>query len=418
MKKTDLVFKVLKTLTIVVILGAFSGSVASSTGHHSVDNKYPNGPIVQNESTNTSQVEVFIAPKGDFDQINSIKSINRGRENGRITKSKGIAKGDVLILKFYDPGLSNKTNTVSDEDSLENASLYAVEVNPGPSLPKKKMWMNSSSSKIIKNHAVDSFFIVYNTSNPNLTWIGEGREYKSIRPEIENNDIFIPRLFIDGENEINPDYSGIAPKGENLTGKFTFWDRRAQLEIQNNSNTYPLQISSNPIISGETPLAPGTRIKIQIDATNTVYKNISKNVTVFRDHDVESRQNNSLFAFAAKFNLSKMAGGTNLTIRTIDDGEVLGELTSVIKHEDKTTRSTPETDQGVTEATTINDAKTTTSVDNNQSTKSDRRTETTRQPRDQTPTISPSSTPEIGPGFGPLVVVVALLILLLLIKNS
>lgn len=416
MNKMDLTLKILKLFAIVCVVGMVSGSVAASTGQTNSDNEYPVEPVVQDTSENTTEVSILIAPKEDFDRISSTDSIERGRENGWITKSNDIARGDVLILNITSRELSDVQNGVSKGEMFGNSSIYAVEVNPGPSLPKKKMWLNSSSSKIIRNSTSNSIYVVYNTSNPKLSWLDEGKEYKGAKPTIGYKDIFIPRLVIDGEYKLNPDYSSSEPNSENLTGEFTFWDRTASIKIPDNLTSYPLRLNSNPRVNGTTSLAPGSSIQVKIESTDPVYKNVSRYTTIHRASSIEPQLNNSKYIFTTVFDLSEVPNGANMTIWVFDDRRVLEKLTPIIKSTKGVNSSKSATTQAPTQSTTTAHIRqTATSVDNSQNTESDRRTKNTSQPRDQSKTVGPNSTTGTGSGFGILPLVAAILTIILLI---
>lgn len=306
---------------------------------------------------------------------------------------------DTLVLELRASGLegrlatrngSNATTRFFDLLESDAVTLRVRQTNPGTSFePKEFHLAEYDSTHVVADADNDTYYLVVDTTRANVTGGPDG--------EIDDGDVYLANLTT------SPTRS-LAPHGrQSVTTRFRFQSPAAVVPSRGFYDTDLRKVlvapSPNRTIRGRTTLPPGREVTVTLRARDDDSLSLSKTV------EVRNRTADEWCRFAAVFDFSGVAPGTNFTVdvrahnRSIIDSWPPTYVVVEASATDSTTATTRASgaESPVTTATSPTRKPTT-----------DREAE----PESTQPTSSASPTAPDGevPGFGVTAVAVALLV--------
>ncbi|WP_435175666.1 BGTF surface domain-containing protein [Halorussus sp. AFM4] len=302
----------------------------------------------------------------DSDELNELV-------NG-VSQSDTIAAGDTVVVEAQVSGIHGyinnsiqKTAYGYGDDSAQNSFVYlnVTETNTGPNTVANTIYAGAADSTWYdaKNNTV---YYAFKTGSD--ATLSSDTAYKADLKVKKSNNVF--------------------KNTQNASATFSVEDQTMEITGLNSSDVLEVEAGENATVSGETNLAPGTSVSVEVETEGQLFTTstkVTKNGT-----------------FSATFDLSQFDAGTSLTRVYAAGGSTSDEVTdAVLVEAAQQTTTTTSGGETTTESTTTESTTTTTT------TTEETTTETTTEETTTVETTTGDNTGSI-PGFGMAVSLVAL----------
>lgn len=330
------------------------------------------GTMVLNEPS-VEGVQVWTAPDGaNVDSGSQIAEVAAQTDN--------VAYEDWAIVQIDASGLSGYVENVSDLNSNETG--LAMNLTKGMEINVPEQEVSLDQATLVTDEENDQLFLVFDSSN------------------LERNASYQANFTV---TSANPYVS--AENASSYTANFSVVDRNASIDE-------PVEVpaSSDATISGNSTVAPGTELTVQVEntAANPFFER--QTATVSEDGTWEATFDLSGVPNGTEFNVTVAEPEANATGVVIEDAAGAEETTAAETTAEETTE--------VEETTAAGDEAETTAEETEETAAEETETEagdaeaTEAPPETETTTTEEDVASANTPGFGPVAFVLAALVAL------
>lgn len=244
-----------------------------------------NGTTTEGEPTATSvtrlvppengNATVLTAPANATENLTSRAAIRRGRAAGWVTPTDTVAAGDTVVLRLDVDGLDGAlAASAGADDTARFLGVFdrantSLQLQHGftPMTTVERIPLNRSTvSTAILDERNDTYYVVVDTAAARLT--------PGTRDGIHDGDSLHVRLLVDGDRRLSEDW---IPADH-------FDIERPAVELGGESHTVSSYPGGRLPVTGETNLAPGSTVTVQLQGASP--RLFPRTVTVDRSRQV------------------------------------------------------------------------------------------------------------------------------------
>ncbi|WP_257297823.1 BGTF surface domain-containing protein [Haloarchaeobius sp. FL176] len=185
------------------------------------------------------------------------EDVTAGINASVITESDDIASGDYLVHELEASGLSGFGNVLavanSDSGLAGDVSLTVTEADPARNFAPRTVSLSSENTDVIAPFGADTYYLVSDTDD--LTAERDGRTFDSL---VGHGDYVANLTVAKGP---------LAGSQQTVTTEFQVIERSTSIDV-NDEDMVVVESDSAQTISGESTLAPGTKINFRLPGTD------------------------------------------------------------------------------------------------------------------------------------------------------
>jgi predicted secreted protein len=209
--------------------------------------------------------EMWTAPATSYDQLQNVGDIQRGINNGTVTRTKTVAQGDLAIIALTGPGLSGALDAKSNESVTEAAALSELETtngnsvvhieqrDPPPNQEPAELDLQrtaaNSGLRVRTDHESGTVYLIVKTNQAVLDNDGDEQRQLHSDDELKTNLTLGPNYGVEGSEQT-------------VTQNWEMVERQVTFDATSNRTVHVRQADCQ-VISGETTLAPGTELVLR-----------------------------------------------------------------------------------------------------------------------------------------------------------
>jgi hypothetical protein len=257
----------------------------------------------------------MVAPRGAAERLTSLDAVERGREDGWLTKSRTVANGDTAVFRLMIPGIAGDVRNESGRDSdaqfrtfldRPNVTVQLIEEHVSPHRDRRHLLLNGSSAgSVVADPTTDTYYVA-----ADFTTLPPVNESDPDPQETRFDwDTFVPQLTVGNDTLLNSD--GI--REDDHVGEVVAVQRDGDLRGVDEGVLRPgFAAAPNQTVRGDTTVAPGSTVTVSVTDAPGIETPRNATVRVTQERVDPDRDGRSKFAFAAALTLTGVEPGSEI----------------------------------------------------------------------------------------------------------